>query len=372
MVHKIIKYLFIRYGVYFKGSSGSKKALLSFIVHPLYFKGNKHPNTIELISIINSLTDLGYKITIVDYRRKKIFGKYDLVIGFGDCYEYALTENIGDKYVLYSTGSPAFIQNQNAIESLHRFRLSNDDLKVFLSSKYIRTTENLWINQLTNSDSVITIGNVYIKSLFEKFSSQVHCIPSTCFDTQVKEVDFPVLDIDTNSFIWFGGKGCIHKGLDLSIDAAISMKVKLYIVGPLDDEIEIFREKLIKYPNYLFYIGFLSVDSLEFHNIANKTPFAILPSCSEGMATSIVTLAYNYGTIPLVTKQCGLDIESDIIEIEKLDLISVKKSMSSALSLDINEICDRKKSIRMRYQKLHNNREFQKNFESALKSIVFR
>lgn len=371
MLTELIKLFFINFFSVKKKEKTNKhfgqKALLSFIVHPYLRASKSHPNEIELFSIVDILTEMGYQVTIVDYRRKKIFGKYDLVIGFGDCYEYALKNNIGDKYILYSTGSPAFIQNENALEAFHRFKESNASVLMGPATKYIRITESVWPRQLVDSDAIITIGNNYIKSLFSKFHSDVHCIPSTCFELG----DIAINDeIEKNSFIWFGGKGCIHKGLDLCIDAVIGTNLKLYIAGPLDDEIAIFKDKLASYPNNVEYLGSLLIESDFFKSFANKIPFAILPSCSEGMATSIVTLAYNFGTIPLVTKECGLDFTPELIEIKSLSSSAVNEAITEALMLTPKEIFERRCTIRNSFRKNHSNAVFKSDFMKVLSKTL--
>lgn len=358
--------VFIRFFFWRSGKS-NKKALLSFIAHPFLRSSKSHPNEIELFSIVDALTEMGYQVTIVDYRRKKVFGKYDLVIGFGDCYEYALKNNIGDKYILYSTGSPAFIQNENALEAFHRFKESNSAVLIGPATKYIRITENVWPRQLVDSDAIITIGNKYIKSLFNRFHADVYCIPSTCFDLGDVVIDEHV---EENSFIWFGGKGCVHKGLDLCIDAVIGTNLKLYIAGPLDDEIDIFKDKISRYPDNIEYLGVMLIESDFFKSFIKKIPFAILPSCSEGMATSIVTLSYNFGTISLVTKECGFDFAPELIEIKSLSLASVNDAITEALKLSPEDIFKRRCEIRKSFRKNHTNEVFKYEFMKALSEAL--
>lgn len=363
-----LKFVFIQY-FFKKLGKGNKNALVSFIVHPFFFGGKSHPNILELFSIVSSLSKLNYSITIVDYRRKRISGEYDLVIGFGDCFEYALEKDIGKKYILYSTGSPAFIQNENALEAFYRFKKTNPSVLIGSATKYIRITESVWPRQLVDSDAIIAIGNEYIKSLFSKFHSEVHCIPSTCFDLG----DIPISeDVELKSFIWFGGKGCIHKGLDLCIDAFIGTNLKLYIAGPLDEEIAIFKDKLDSYPNNIEYLGPLLIETDSFKSFMNRIPFVILPSCSEGMATSIVTLAYNFGTIPIVTKECGIDFTPELIEINSLSLSAVNEAITEALTLTPKKIFERRHVIRNTFRKNHSNDVFKLDFMKVLSKALNR
>ncbi|MEY0234616.1 hypothetical protein [Providencia manganoxydans] len=364
-----IKNMLIRFFFLRKGKGKTKKALLSFIFHPYLMKKKTHPNKIELLSIVTILNNLGYTVTIVDYRRKKIFGKYDLVIGFGDCYEYAISKDIGEKYILYSTGSPPYYQNQNSILALRRFTKANPHMLLKCPEKYIRLTENIWNKQLISSECIITIGNDYIKKLFESFHNNVLNIPSTCFDTKNNNQIELNEGHHKNSFLWFGGKGSIHKGLDICIDAVINTKHTLYIAGDLDNEISIYKEKINNNKN-IIYIGFIDIFSDHLKLLSKKISFCILPSCSEAMATSVVTLAYNFGFIPLISKECGFDLNDPIIPINELSVFDVKKAMEYASNLSLNEIIIKRKKIITDFRENHSTDIFFNKLNYCIKKAI--
>lgn len=367
----LFKDFFIRFAKVKRNRNKHKKALLSFIVHPYFKKENKvnHPNILELNYIVNTLDKLGYAVDVVDYRRKKINGRYDLVIGFGDCYEYALEKKISKKYILYSTGSPLFYQNQQTIEALYRFKLNNPKVKVSKPEKYIRLVENIWVKQLISSDAIITIGNEFTESLFRKFHANVYSIPATYFESTSYKQKNPK-ELEKQSILWFGGKGSIHKGLDLCIAAVIRTNIKLYIAGSLDDEISIYQHYLDKYPNNIEYIGLLKINTDRFNEFVSKIPFVVLPSCSEGMATSILTLVCNYGTIPIVTKQCGINITNDAIEIESLTIQAVKNALKKAMALGEEDIISTQKRVLDSYRKMYPKIAFERQFHDCLKLAV--
>lgn len=88
------------------------------------------------------------------------------------------------------------------------------------------------------------------------------------------------------------------------------------------------------------------------------------------MATSIVTLASNFGTIPLITKECGFDFDNEIIEINSLTIQSVKQALFKASLLTEDEIYIRKSSIKRKYSSYHSNESFYSKFEYSLKEIL--
>lgn len=367
-IKKILKEIFINNFKLKKNKSASQKALLSFIVHPYLKKNKKHPNALELFTIVKVLSELDFRITIVDYRRKKISGNYDLVIGFGDCFEYAINNNIGKTYVNYSTGSPSIYQNKKSIEAMGRFMSNHPEQQPQSPCQYLRLTENIWPNQLISSDAIITIGNNYIKSLFSRFHGSVYTIPAICFDIEVDITED--MEIERNSIIWFGGKGIIHKGLDLCIDAVKNSKYKLYIAGPIDNEISIFEDIISMYPDNFKYIGFLDINSDKFIEYAKKIPYVILPSCSEGIATSVITLANNFGTIPIVSKECGIDYVRNVVRIESLTIESIKKSLCILDLSDNQEIIKNRIAIKKYFKEKYSITAFYSQFKKHLAKIL--
>lgn len=373
IISQFIKYIFIRYAkVRKKTNKGNPKyALLSFIVHPYFTKskGSYHPNVLELRSIVSSLNEFGYSVDIVDYRRKKISGKYDLVIGFGDCYEYAIKNRLGRKYILYSTGSPSLYQNQQSIKSLRR--LSHCKLVNHMDNplNFLRITEDLWIHQLVRSDVILSIGNNYTRSLYSSFHDSVYSLPGTYFIPN-NENELDESNLEKKTILWFGGKGSIHKGLDLCIDAVLATDMKLYIAGAIDDEIHLYEETINKFPDNVDYLGLLDINSDKFREIAGKVPFVILPSCSEGMATSILTMACNFGTIPIISKQCGVDILSSAIEIESLTAESVANSLEIAMNLSLDDIIVARGNVLDCYSRKYPPNGFEVELHANLQSII--
>ena len=84
--------------------------------------------------------------------------------------------------------------------------------------------------------------------------------------------------------------------------------INLFIAGLRKEE-----EKYIKLgAKNIYNIGFVNVNSEKFNELMNKCSFVILASCSEGMATSVLT-CMNHGLIPLVTKECGISLEEQFL-----------------------------------------------------------
>lgn len=348
---------------------GKKRALVSFIVHPFLTRSKKHPNAIELEIIVETLIAQGFWVTVVDYRRKRITGNYDLAIGFGDALESAINNNKSKYNILYTTGCSANFQDAASVKaylrfvSLYKTRLKNP-------SKYLRVTSGLKPSQFLNSDAILSIGNDFVSSTFAT-NTKIFNVPSLYYDLEwdVNEIienrDYSVA---RSNFLWFGGKGVIHKGLDLLIKSFNGLDANLYIAGPVEKEIEIFKDYIDELEN-VNYLGFLDINSLEFERLVSQCCFVILPSSSEAMATSVVTLVANAGLIPIVSRSCGFDIAKSIIEIQFLSLESLNKSINFALSLSNQELKEMASHVSNDFKIRHDKERYRCGLELALDSV---
>ena len=74
--------------------------------------------------------------------------------------------------------------------------------------------------------------------------------------------------------------------------------------------------------------GFIDVLSESFKDIAIQCGFVILPSCSEGTATAVITAVGNGSMIPIVTTECGFDIDDFGFNIQ-LNELSIIETMNT-------------------------------------------
>ncbi|WP_439839356.1 hypothetical protein [Aeromonas caviae] len=372
---KGLKLFFIRYFyIKFSRAENSKKALVSFIIHPFYqnksstYK-NLHPNVLEARAIVDTLLELGFNVTIVDYRRKKIFGKYDLAFGFGDCFEFCVKNGLSKRSFLYSTGSPFPEQNNRALTSYVRAK-KNLGFKSADFSNFIRLTEAQWYHQLLFSDAVIAIGNKFTAGLFDNYGHTVKYLPAVAYVNYRSVTELHKFKENSHkTIVWFGGKGSIHKGLDLCISAALKMNFNLVIAGELTSEIVFFENYLVQYDN-IKYLGFVDIFSPGFISILDDATFAILPSCSEGTATSLVSLVSSGGLIPIITKECGIDLDDDFIEIKQLTCESVEHAIDLALKINSEELLARSIRLQEKFIRKYNYEEFCENLHLSVKELL--
>lgn len=146
------------------------------------------------------------------------------------------------------------------------------------------------------------------------------------------------------NFIWYGGAGLVHKGLDLVIEAFAQMPENtLTICGKIDGEkdfLKIYAHELAL-PN-IHIAGFINPGSEKFKKLIDTSIGVVYPSCSEGGGGNII-LCMHAGLIPIVSYESSVDIddfgiivenrvEKIIEEVTRLAVLPEEKLRTRALS----------------------------------------
>ncbi|MFQ2004959.1 glycosyltransferase [Aeromonas veronii] len=296
---------------YFKGKH-KKRLLFSYSTYHFNKKNyNAHSNYQESLVIAKIFDDMGYQVDVVN-NNKDInidISSYDIIFGEGIPLYQALSADSKVKKIYYGTGSHPFHCSGQSYNRLIDFYKKHS----FLASSSIRVNDSRWGIAASLADAVICIGNETTKKTFELFgASNVYCIDPT-FHLRGDALDIGLakeFSLSKKSILWFGSYGLLHKGLDIIIDAVRNMpEWTLHVCGYTPAEKQ-FLEALDVPQNVIIH-GFVNIQSEKFKEIANQCGFVILPSCSEGTATAIITAVGNGAMIPIVTNECGYDVDGN-------------------------------------------------------------
>jgi len=157
--------------------------------------------------------------------------------------------------------------------------------------------------------------------------------------------------------LWFGSYGLLHKGLDLAVEAFRDRSDwTLHICGYTEAEKNFLNS--LDLPCNVVVHGFVNVLTEEFADIASEVCFVILPSCSEGTATAVVTAVGNGGMVPIVTKECGYDVGDSGFVIE-LSVDDIGRTMDKLDGIDISRL----KDLSLKAQSVACNRYTVENFK---------
>lgn len=334
-----IQYLFYSYYKrrflvvdYYKSRNPSnKKVLLSYITDPFVFdlKQLTHTNQQEAIIISKLFDDFNYQVDIVPFNVKLEidYSKYDIIFGFGESYEYSIySPKFTGKRIYYATGANESWQN---ISEIKRIISVNKSRNCFLLPQ--RVISYKWPLSIAFSDLAIIVGNNWTLSTYSDYIDLIplYSINLTAFKVEIGQLRD--ISKSRNSFIWFGSNGSIHKGLDLCLEFfRDNPNLQLNICGPID---KLFLSEFKQFFDLknIRYFGFVDVFSVQFKEVCLNSLFTILPTCSEGQSTSLLT-TMGTGCIPISTKYSGLDVCNLGFEIESLDYSSLDLAIGRAMS----------------------------------------
>jgi hypothetical protein len=349
--------------------NGQKKALLCYIRNP--FRENKnllHCNIIESIQMADVLFELGYSVDVVDYRykRKINYNKYDLVIGFGLPFRNSFSSLKKDiKRICYLTGaSPNF---SNIAEAKR--------IKEYAKRKGTRISPQRevywpWVYGAVNAEAIIVTGNEWTASTYSEINENVFTVPVPYIRNSPSFLPDPTNKL---GFVWFSGHGALYKGLDIAIEGILSQEngSHLDVCGSIKKETDFLND----YKNELFnnkqisFFGMIDPNGEQMNEIIKRNSFVLLPSCSEGGASSVITCMSN-GLIPVVTRQTSVNLEGFGIEIKEDSPEGIRKAIQEAASLTDEEIMRQRKLVCEYVRKYNSAEAYKHKFKAALSEIM--
>lgn len=347
-------------------SNYSKNVLISYTVSPFLSNKNRHTNVQESKILAKIFNELGFNVDVIHYtNQKKIdYKKYGLIFGFGEPFENSFTDT-KLKRIYYATG--AHVCHQNYAE-IKRVEEVNKKYNINLLPK--RLVPWNWSMSTSLSDSLILIGNEWTKSTYTKYTTKpVYTINATALINDNVQNIKRDLDKTKKNFLWFGSSGLVHKGLDLCLEYFSKQEdLTLHICGPMEDD---FNEAFTEYfeKENIIYHGFTDVQSKKFIDIVSQCSFSILPTCSEGQATSLLT-AMGAGLIPIATENSGVDIVKHGILIQELNLESLTSSIEKASKHENEKLSKISNEIEEHISKNHILDKFRLSMKNILNSIL--
>jgi hypothetical protein len=348
-------------------SNFTKKVLISYITHPYKnINKNHHSNNIESTIISNIFHQMGYVVDVFHYESKsKInFNEYVVIFGIGQLFNKAVQhKNINIKYIYYSTG--AYFNFQNIAEIKRLKYLFNRTGKILKSKRFIHN-QMYYATQFC--DAILIIGNSWTLSTYYKSNVPKFKIPQSVFNVEWKSELKDRKIINNKNFLWFGGTGLVHKGLDLAIECFKDLKdFNLYIFGPKEEDFfELYKEDFLL--SNIKYLGFVNINSIAFKETINKCNFSLFPSCSEGGSGSLLQ-TMKLGLIPIATIETGVDFRENGFCITD-DINNMIDTVIKASKIDEKELLRMSKNNISFIENNHTITNFEIELNKSLKEII--
>lgn len=265
------------------------RALLSYVVDPFLARGAgtisyAHTQDWESWTMGRTLASLGFEVEAIHWTNDRFVpdGERDLLIDARSNLE-RLAPAVGERCVKvfhaetahWSVSDAAQLARLAELESRRGIRLARTRL----------VGENRGIEV---ADAAIVLGNEWTLSTYRPFGKPLYRVPLSNAFVYPSPAgrDF---EANRGRFLWFGGVGFVHKGLDLALEAfAGTPGLELAVAAPLDREpdfVAAFERELYRSPN-VRALGWLDVGSERFRAVAAATLGMVFPSCSEGAAVA--------------------------------------------------------------------------------------
>lgn len=335
---------FIR-NFYIRGGVNSPSVLISYLPFPFRIsidsiEMRKHQNRREAIVIGEVFKEFGFNVDVIYYKKKTFLPHkdYSIVFGLEPNFEKFAKRNPNAIKIYYATG--AYWEFQNSA--------------IFLRTKEVneRRNSNLKPSCLVPphqsvelADWVIQIGSKFTISTYPpEMQHKIILIRQSSFEFLDSNTEGKNYSSIRKKFLWFGGKGAILKGLDLLLKAFVRRPdLELYIAGaPERDFVKEYANELFHTRN-IHFLGWLDIKSETLRQVANSCAFVILPSASEGVPGSVISMM-RFGLVPIVSIPAAVDGMEDfgflIYSLTPEDVLNV---IDRVCNLDEDEIYRRAK-----------------------------
>jgi glycosyltransferase involved in cell wall biosynthesis len=348
-------------------SHHQKKVLISYTIFPFISKKITHTNYQESYIIAKVFNELGYCVDIIHYTNQRgiDYSKYDIIFGFGEPFENSFKAENKLKRIYYATGAHVCYQNHAEIK-----RVKEVNQKYGSSILPKRLVPWNWSMSTSMSDAIIVIGNEWTKSTYEKYCNiPIYTINATALINKKTEYIKRDIEITKKNYLWFGSGGLILKGLDLCLEYFSRRNdLFLHICGPREEDFfNVFSDQLNQ--KNIYFHGYIDVQSNKFVELADQCLFAIIPTCSEGQSTALLT-AMGGGLIPISTIYSGFDVSKFGFLIESLSIENIEKIITKVSSESNKTLSFLSKNSQQYIFKNHQINYFEDNLKQLLERII--
>lgn len=320
-----------------------------------------HSNRWECKCMAEIWGKAGYDVDVVDFNNEKFIPRkrYDYCVDLSHHLE-KFSPFLDEKCVKIFHIPAAYWKFQNNAE-LARIADIEKRRGIRLSPRRIVSPSK----NIDTCDIATLLGNDFTESTYTFAKKKIIRIPISTTHTfpSPEDKDF---DKVRKNFIWLGGSGMAHKGLDLVLEAFADMPdFHLTIFGKKDDDFaRVYEKELFSTPN-IHYAGMVNLSTANFTAVADNSIGMIFPSCSEGSSGGVVSTMHA-GLIPIISRESGVDVHDFGVVLRENTVAEIKKAASDIATLP-TEILRARAVATWRYARNHHTRD---SFSSAYKNFV--
>lgn len=338
------------------------RVLLSYKTEPFFElekKEQMHTNIWECMEIARIFLRLGYTVDVIDWFNHQFIPKkkyaYFIDLHFN-------LKRIGpllgkDCIKIFHATSSHWLFN-NAAEYQRLLALQKRRGVTLIPRRTLDPTSNI-----ENADFSTILGNDVTENTYSFAKKNMRQIPLSTTHTY----PFPEhKDIETakKNFIWLGGTGMVHKGLDLVLEAFSRLpEYQLFVCGNVQGEKDfekLYWDELYSTKN-IKTLGRVDLGSDVFRDITNTAIALIYPSCAEGQSGAVVTCMHA-GLIPVISHHSGVDVGDFGIITKDNTVEEITQTIQSVATMSDDELRRRSRGAWEYARKNHTRERFSEEF----------
>lgn len=351
------------------------RALLSYIVDPFLLPPGSEPpyshtHYWESLTMGRTLAALGFRVEVVHWTNRTFLPRepVDLLIDVRLNLE-RLAPAVGPGCLKVFHAETAHWRTNNRAQ---RARLAELEARRGIRLTRLRLVEEN--RAIETADCATVLGNEWTQATFRPFGKPIYHVPlSNAFTyPSPEDKDFAAC---RGRFLWFGGVGFVHKGLDRVLDALAGQDgLALAVAAPLDREPDFaaaYGRELYATPN-VQAIGWLDVASPRFLSTSRAALGLLFPSCSEGGGGSAIT-AMHAGLIPVLTRETSVDLDPGFgVLLPDAGVESIRQAARELSGRPTAELRSMAMAAWRRARERHTRDQFRTRYRTTLLEILER
>jgi len=349
----------------------SGRALLSYLVLPLLpppalRDTTKFSNRGIAQEIPRVLNELGYIVDIVNYDNTSWLPKkhYDLFIGHAGINFKRLSNNLSPdaKRIYFSTG--LYWKEGNLRQAQRLSDVASRRHCLFPPERFITFDEE---DANESADLIICLGNQRVRDSYARFSRVIN-INNAIFPIEFDRHETKDFDAGRKHFLYFSGRGNVHKGLDLLLESFVDTDLHLHICQHMQNEfIGLYKKELTEEPNIHVH-GFVKMRSRQFEDLVLRCNWLVSATCAEGQPGAVLE-GMAHGLIPMLTDAANIDVENLGIRMQSTKIEDIRSLIYHASQIDTESCRSMAKRCLKEARKTYSVENFRNSLRQAISQV---
>ena len=346
----------------------ARRALLSYLVLPLLppsvFRDRvKFSNRGIAQAIPRVLNEMGYSVDIVNYDNRSWFPDrpYDLFIGHGGINFESICRRLSRCTVRIYFATGIYWREWNANTGRRTADLVSRRGVTLSSYRAIEHDEEYALN---NSEGIICLGNSTAIQTYGRFPHVIG-INNAVFPVAWEGWRGKEIEEGRKQFLFFSGRGNVHKGLDLLLDAFAGTDLHLHVCQHLESDFaDAYRRELTVCSNTHVH-GFVPMRSRKFYALANRCAWVISPTCAEGQPGAVLE-CMAHGLIPILSEEANIDVGKWGIPLPDCRIDTLRSTLCRASRMETDSIRQLTAEVVEMTRNLYSVENFSRNIRQAI------